>query len=105
MSSDDSVVREKAITALKKISQKLSTQDTNGAYLDLVRRLKKGDIFSMRIAASQLYADIYNRIEESKKASVQKKFGKLVKDDTPMVRWGAAQAMSTLCHNLEKSEL
>ena len=36
---------------------------------------------------------------------MQKKFAKLVKDDTPMVRWGAAQAMSTLCNHLDKSEL
>ena len=47
-------------------------------------------MFSMRISASYLYADIYQSLRESDlKAMVLKKFIKLSKDDTPMVRRGA----------------
>jgi serine/threonine-protein phosphatase 2A regulatory subunit A len=88
--SDDSQVREKAIQALRKISNVLNSQTITNVYLALIKRLKKGDVFSMRIAASQLYADIYARLGEEDRAKVHRKFKKLCADDTPMVRWGAA---------------
>lgn len=84
------MVREKAIEALRKVSAILSSTAINLSYLPLVKRLKKGDMFSMRIAASQLYADIYPRLDADEQTKVHKKFKKLCADDTPMVRWGAA---------------
>lgn len=57
--SDDQVVQGKAIAALKKITQVLSPETVNGQYVDLIGRLDEGDYFSMRIAACQLYASIY----------------------------------------------
>ena len=66
----------------------------------MIKRLKKGDVFSMRIAACQLYADIYARLAQSDRESVHKKFKKLCGDDTPMVRWGAAQAIAILCEHV-----
>lgn len=63
MSSDDAMVREKAIEALRKVSAALSNAEVSASYLPLVKRLKKGDMFSMRISASQLYADIYPRLD------------------------------------------
>lgn len=64
VSSDDALVREKAIEALRKIALSLSNDQISQNYLPLVKRLKKGDNFSMRIAASQLYADIYPRLNQ-----------------------------------------
>jgi len=46
------MVREKAIEALRKVSAALTNDEVVTSYLPLVKRLKKGDIFSMRIAAS-----------------------------------------------------
>ena len=83
-------MQSKAVTALNKVSKVLSDETVHNEYVDLVRRLKKGDFFSMRIAACQLYAQIYERLNEEKRTTVRKKFAKLVKDDTPMVRWGSA---------------
>lgn len=97
VSSDDAMVREKAIEALRKVSAALSNAEVSASYLPLVKRLKKGDMFSMRISASQLYADIYPRLDVEEQQKVHKKFKKLSADDTPMVRWGAAQAISSLC--------
>ncbi len=51
VASDDAVVRDKAIEALKKVTERLTHQAINSKYMDLCRRLKKGDVFSMRIAA------------------------------------------------------
>ena len=88
--SDDSVVQNKAVASLKKIPKVLTDETIHSDYIELVRRLKKGDFFSMRIAACHLYAQIYERLNDEKRAVVRKKFAKLVKDDTPMVRWGSA---------------
>jgi hypothetical protein len=44
----------------------------------------------MRISATFLYAFIYGRLNTDTKQQVLKKFQKLAKDDTPMVRRGAA---------------
>lgn len=33
------------------------------------------------------------------------KFSKLVKDDTPMVRWGAAQAMAVIAHSMDSATI
>ena len=101
--SDDSVVQNKAVASLNKVSEVLNDQTIHTEYIELVRRLKKGDFFSMRIAACHLYAQIYSRLNDEKRAVVRKKFAKLVKDDTPMVRWGSAQAMATISHQLENN--
>jgi hypothetical protein len=44
----------------------------------------------MRIAACHLLADIYGRLNPDKRAIARKKYAKLAKDDTPMVRLGLA---------------
>jgi len=62
VSSDDQAVREKAIAAMSKVANVLSAMTIQTAYLALIKRLQKGDVFSMRIAASQLYADTYKRL-------------------------------------------
>lgn len=64
--------------------------------------MKKGDLFSMRISATFLYAYIYPRLNNEKKEYTRHKFAKLVKDDTPMVRRGAAQSISIFADSLEK---
>ena len=99
--SDDSVVQTKAINSLKKITEVLNENTINGQYVDLIGRLDEGDYYSMRIAACQLYAQIYRSLNEEKREVVRTKFTKLVRDDTPMVRWGAAQAMAVICHALD----
>lgn len=58
--------------------------------MPLVKRMRKGDLFSMRISACFLYAHIYERLDEQRKDYMRQKFEKLAKDDTPMVRRGAA---------------
>ena len=86
-----------AITAMKKVTDVLSAETINAQYVDLIGRLDEGDYYSMRIAACQLYSQIYGRLSEERKEHVRTKFTKLVKDDTPMVRWGAAQSMAQIC--------
>ena len=60
-------------------------------------------MFPMRISACFLYADIYSKLDDELKTKVRKKLTKLSKDDTPMVRRGAAQSIPTIAKQLEKS--
>ena len=99
------MVREKAQVALNKVAAILSDESIKNIYMQLIKRLKRGDVFSMRIAACALYADIYERLGPEERASVHKKMGKLGEDDTPMVRWGAAQAISVLVQNMTSVQI
>lgn len=88
--ADDSIVREKAVASMKIVSKKITQAAVYEEYMPLVKRMRKGDLFSMRISACFLYAQIYGRLDEQRKEYMRSKFIKLAKDDTPMVRRGAA---------------
>ena len=62
--SDDSVVRDKAIESLKRVTEFLDPITINTKYIALCKRLRKGDIFSMRIAASALYGNVYPKLDK-----------------------------------------
>ena len=102
--NDDSVVRDKAIESMRKVGKLLdSGSHLNEMYLPLLKRQRKGDLFSMRISACFLYADIYaNLQDQDQRAMVRKKFTKLSNDDTPMVRRGAAQSIPIITKDLER---
>lgn len=98
--NDDQVVREKAIKSLRKVGQMLDLEKIKEKYLPLIKRQRKGDLFSMRIAACFLYADIYQKLDDENQTVVRKKLTKLSKDDTPMVRRGAAQSIPLISKSL-----
>jgi len=62
MPADDSVVREKAIGSMRVVGRNISSAAINSEYMPLVKRMRKGDLFSMRISACFLYAQIYPRL-------------------------------------------
>ena len=63
LSSDDSVVREKAIASLKAVGERISEDSIRLEYMPLVKKMRKGDLFSQRISACFLYAYIYKRLD------------------------------------------
>lgn len=67
LSSDDSVVREKAVASLKIVGEKISESSIYSEYMPLVKKMRKGDLFSMRISACFLYAYIYKRLDNERK--------------------------------------
>jgi serine/threonine-protein phosphatase 2A regulatory subunit A len=62
--NDDQVVRDKAIESLQKVGRLLDSESVRDVFLPMVKRLRKGDLFSMRIAASHLYAEIYPKLNK-----------------------------------------
>lgn len=67
LSSDDSVVREKAVSSLKIVGEKISQEMVYSEYMPLVKKIRKGDLFSMRISACFLYTFIYKRLDNERK--------------------------------------
>ena len=57
--NDDSVVRNKAVISMKKVGKLLDPTTIEKLYLPMLKRQRKGDLFTMRISACFLYADIY----------------------------------------------
>jgi serine/threonine-protein phosphatase 2A regulatory subunit A len=57
----------------------------------------------MRISACFLYSDIYEKLDAEQKSMTLKKFQKLSKDDTPMVRRGAAQSIPAIASQIESA--
>lgn len=100
-SSDDSVVQNKAIKSLSKVANELSDDAIQTQYFQLCRRFKKGEVYAMRIAACHLFADIYGKLNPEKREIARKKYSKLAKDDTPMVRWGLAQSIQVIANHIE----
>jgi len=54
--ADDSVVREKAVASLNLVGKNISYHAVLDDYMPMVKRMRKGDLFSMRISACFLYA-------------------------------------------------
>lgn len=87
-SADESIVRDKAQEALLKVCEHLDAGKRNAEFFELVERLSKGDLFSMRIASCYLLAKTY---EKTKNDDIKEKlFNDLSLDDTPMVRRAVA---------------
>ena len=56
-------MREKAIASLKIVGEKVSEDTLYNEFMSLIKRMRKGDLFSMRISACFLYAYIYKRLD------------------------------------------
>ena len=75
---------------MRKVGRLLEDATLTELYVPLLKRQRKGDTFAMRISVCFLYADIYDRFDADMQEKIRKKIVKLAKDDTPMVRRGAA---------------
>ena len=71
--NDDQLVRDKAVNSMMKVCKMLDISTIKASYLPLLKRQRKGDLFSMRIAACFLYADVYSKLDNELKEMVRKK--------------------------------
>ena len=90
LAHDDQIVREKAVESFKIVAENVSDDYLLNDIFPILKGMCKGELFAMRISSCFLYVHIYKRLDIPRKLKVRKKFSKLVKDDTPMVRRGAA---------------
>eukprot|EP00178_Gracilaria_changii_P016575 TRINITY_DN47798_c0_g1_i1.p1 TRINITY_DN47798_c0_g1~~TRINITY_DN47798_c0_g1_i1.p1 ORF type:complete len:683 (-),score=110.57 TRINITY_DN47798_c0_g1_i1:2369-4417(-) len=98
--AEETVVREKAVESLCRLSNQVQHQsedDARSLHVDhmfpLAQRLANGDWFTSRISACALFPDLYNRIPDDRtdlRTEILDTYKNLVHDTTPMVRRAAA---------------
>lgn len=97
---EETVVREKAVESLCRLSSQVQEQSEDDArvlhvdhMLPLVERLADGDWFTSRISACSIFADLYSRMPQDRsdlRTEILELYKCLVHDVTPMVRRAAA---------------
>jgi serine/threonine-protein phosphatase 2A regulatory subunit A len=68
----------------------------------LVKRLVKGDLYSMRISACGLFSALYPYVSALNQTLLRQLFAELCRDDTPMVRRAAASNISNIFIKADK---
>uniref|UniRef100_A0A8C2EB57 Protein phosphatase 2, regulatory subunit A, beta a n=1 Tax=Cyprinus carpio TaxID=7962 RepID=A0A8C2EB57_CYPCA len=98
---EETVVRDKAVESLRKISHEHSPVDLEVHFEPLVKRLASGDWFTSRTSACGLFSVCYPRVSSTVKAEIRQHFRTLCSDDTPMVRRAAASKLGEFAKVLE----
>ncbi|KAF2834491.1 protein phosphatase PP2A regulatory subunit A [Patellaria atrata CBS 101060] len=91
---EEPLVRDKAVESLNKICEQLSQQQVEEHFIPLTIRLSGADWFTSKISATGLYNIPYARATPPSQEGLRKAFGRLVHDDTPMVRRQAANNLA-----------
>uniref|UniRef100_A0A8C5PE80 Protein phosphatase 2 scaffold subunit Abeta n=2 Tax=Leptobrachium leishanense TaxID=445787 RepID=A0A8C5PE80_9ANUR len=98
---EETVVRDKAVESLRKISHEHSPVDLEAHFVPLVKRLASGDWFTSRTSACGLFSVCYPRVSNTMKGEIRQHFRNLCSDDTPMVRRAAASKLGEFAKVLE----
>ena len=99
-------VREAAVKSLNKVAQEMKVvQQTEQHFLPLVRRLASGEWFTSRSSACGLCAVLYPLVNGDVRQELRALFGKLCRDETPMVRRSASTYFGEFAAKVEKEYL
>ena len=91
---EDPPVRNKAVESLCAIGATMPAAHHQEHFVSMLRRLATNDWFTSRIAAAGLFTTTYPKVNSASQAEYVGLFSALCRDDTPMVRRAAAQALS-----------
>lgn len=91
--AEETTVRDKGVEAVCAVVRQMADEQLNEHYFPLVRRLVTRDWFTARISACGLFTVAYRRFPASTQQELRRMFAQLCRDDTPMVRRGAAAAL------------
>lgn len=97
---EEPIVRDKAIDSLNKISLQLTNDELLNIFLPIIRDLSQGNWFSKRIASCGLYQSVITKVNSSIRQDLLNLYLKLIMDDGPMVRRGAATNLPTVITKL-----
>ncbi|KAI8848938.1 armadillo-type protein [Chytridium lagenaria] len=81
---EETVVRDKAVESIAKISQSLRQSQVEEFFVPMVKRLSVGDWFTSRVSACGLYAPVYGLATPATQDELRRLYGQLCHDDTPM---------------------
>lgn len=107
---EDTIVRDKAVHSLKRLSTHVtesSPQDAKTLHVEhmhpLVQRLASGDWFTSRISACALFATVYEQIpadHSDLRTDIIAMYQGLAHDETPMVRRAAAANLASIAKSI-----
>lgn len=99
-------VRDAAVKSLNKIANEMKVvQQTEQHFLPLLRRLANGDWFTSRASSCGLFAVLYPLVSNEIKSELRATYGRLCKDETPMVRRSASIYFGEFAAKVEKEYL
>ena len=99
--NDESAVREKAVESICKIAANLDKDQHANDFFPLVKRLAKGDSYTMKISATGLFATVYPNVSSLNQTMLRQLYVDLCKDDMPMVRRSAAANLSKFAQTID----
>jgi serine/threonine-protein phosphatase 2A regulatory subunit A len=91
---EDPPVRNTAVASLCSLGASMPAAHHQEHFVPLLRRLATNDWFTSRIAAAALFTTAYPKVDAASRAEYVGLFSALCRDDTPMVRRAAAQALA-----------
>ena len=99
---EEAVVRNACVQSTNKILRQLSTSNTKAvqSFLELIKKLVgegEAEMFYDRNSASQIIPYLYRVLNSDfDKAAIREIYGRLIEDDSPIVRKSAALSFSEL---------
>lgn len=83
---EETIVREKALESINKISEDQTSQQIEQHFLPLLRKLATNEWFTSRTSSVGFFASCYKKLNSEIQKELRKLFHNLAHDDTPMVR-------------------
>lgn len=97
---EEPIVRDKAIDSINKIGLELTNDELLRIVLPIIQNLSQGNWFSKRIASCGLYKSVIVKVDANTRQDLLNLYLKLIMDDGPMVRRGAATNLPVLINKL-----
>eukprot|EP00283_Hemiselmis_rufescens_P004632 CAMPEP_0173421322 /NCGR_PEP_ID=MMETSP1357-20121228/2477_1 /TAXON_ID=77926 /ORGANISM="Hemiselmis rufescens, Strain PCC563" /LENGTH=587 /DNA_ID=CAMNT_0014384227 /DNA_START=49 /DNA_END=1812 /DNA_ORIENTATION=- len=89
--TEEALVRDKAVESVKKVIESMAGAEER--LVPLLKRLATGDYNSTHIASAPLFSAIYPSVSAGSQGEMRSMFAQLCRDDIPMVRKAACQAL------------
>ncbi|KAJ1659380.1 protein phosphatase 2A structural subunit [Dispira simplex] len=100
-SVEETVVRDKAVASINKVSEGLTDAALETYFVPMLKRLHGADWFTSRSSAACLFAVAYPRVSAALQEEMRQAYGQLCQDTTPMVRRAAATRLSEFVKALQ----
>jgi len=99
---EETIVREKALESINKISKQQTPVQIEQHFLPLLRKLATNEWFTSRTSSVGFFASCYSKLGPEIQKELRKLFHNLAHDDTPMVRRACIGNLPEIVRVMEK---